>query len=320
MLNELEDKSSPKKDDGRVPKTIEVLMKQKKIYDAPDKGVLWGWEVSAYLFTKGIAAGLMLMGMIMREWIVACAALSLLFLAVTAVLLVKDLDKPQRFLYVLLRPQWKSWLTRGAYIITLFGACVFIYLLNYTFKWYDGSVVLDLVTSALAVLTAIYTGFLFAQGKGRDYWQSPLITVKMFIHSLLLGTAGILLVTYILEKLHLNWFGFSFDDLILFSPFMRAATFLLVFLTFDLFLKLVEHLTPAGNNHIAIVKKTIHRGKFSPLYWLSVGLSVASVVLLILGPFYPELGLAPFVAIIVMVAVYLSDKITVEAPQTVSLS
>ena len=29
--------------------------------------------------------------------------------------------RPDRFLSVLLRPQWRSWLTRGAYIITVYG-------------------------------------------------------------------------------------------------------------------------------------------------------------------------------------------------------
>src|SRR5690348_7902629 len=29
----------------------------KRVYDGPSKGVLWGWEVSAYVWTKAIAAG-----------------------------------------------------------------------------------------------------------------------------------------------------------------------------------------------------------------------------------------------------------------------
>ena len=31
--------------------------KAKRVYDAPSKGILWGWEVSAYIWTKGIASG-----------------------------------------------------------------------------------------------------------------------------------------------------------------------------------------------------------------------------------------------------------------------
>ena len=46
---------------------------------------------------------------------------SLFFLVATGVLLIKDLDQPSRFIYVLLRPHWKSWLVRGGYTITVYG-------------------------------------------------------------------------------------------------------------------------------------------------------------------------------------------------------
>ena len=47
-------------------------------------------------------------------------------MGLTGLLLIIDLDRPDRFLYVLLRPQWKSWLVRGAYIITAFGFVLFL--------------------------------------------------------------------------------------------------------------------------------------------------------------------------------------------------
>ena len=115
---------------GTPKKSVEVLMeaaKARRVYDTPDKGILWGWEVSAYVLTKAISAGVVLIpfmallaaGMEMsNEWNYVVGLISLIFLAATGALLVKDLDQPTRFLYVLLRPQWRSWLTRGAYIIT----------------------------------------------------------------------------------------------------------------------------------------------------------------------------------------------------------
>ena len=35
--------------------------------------------------------------------------------------LVYDLERPERFLSILLRPQWKSWLTRGAFLLVGFA-------------------------------------------------------------------------------------------------------------------------------------------------------------------------------------------------------
>ena len=90
----------------------------RRYYDAPDKGILWGSEVWGYVWTKAIAAGAFLVPFL--AWLLGkgeilttsdwwtSAGLSFLFLILTTALLVKDLDQPMRFVYVLLRPQWRS--------------------------------------------------------------------------------------------------------------------------------------------------------------------------------------------------------------------
>jgi Fe-S-cluster-containing dehydrogenase component len=49
----------------QISKPIQIEPREKKaarrVYDAPGKGVLWGWEVSAYIWTKAIAAGAFLL-------------------------------------------------------------------------------------------------------------------------------------------------------------------------------------------------------------------------------------------------------------------
>ena len=82
----------------------------KRSYDQPSKGVLWGWEVSAYVFTKAVACGAYLVAMLMMLsgylemtdglwWRLLTVSIS--FLGITGILLVLDLDRPERFLYVL---------------------------------------------------------------------------------------------------------------------------------------------------------------------------------------------------------------------------
>jgi len=104
----------------RPRKSVDVLMQDgmepKRTYDVPDKGILWGWEVSAYVLTKAISTGVFLLYMLALalgvtngssgQWSIGVA---LVFLLLTGVLLVMDLDRPDRFLNVLLRPQWRSW-------------------------------------------------------------------------------------------------------------------------------------------------------------------------------------------------------------------
>ena len=36
--------------------------------------------------------------------------------------MILDLKRPERFYTILLRPQWRSWLTIGAYILVVYGA------------------------------------------------------------------------------------------------------------------------------------------------------------------------------------------------------
>lgn len=119
---------------------------------------------------------------------------SMAFLIVTGCLLIMDLDQHKRFLYVLLRPNWTSWVAKGAYLITGFGAVLTLLLLNDHFG--SGDLIwLKLVGLALALLSSVYTAFLFAQAKGRDFWQSPLLPFQMVTQSLLAGTMAVAVIT-----------------------------------------------------------------------------------------------------------------------------
>ena len=78
----------------------------------------WGWKVSAYLWTKSLAAGAFLVPAVLARGSAGRRAgaagrplvVALLALAVTGALLVWDLRQPTRFLWTLTRPQWRSWL------------------------------------------------------------------------------------------------------------------------------------------------------------------------------------------------------------------
>jgi len=155
----------------------------------------WGWKVSTYLWTKSIAAGAFLVpallaladptGFFLRPLHVLTA---LALLGATGVLLVWDLRQPRRFLWTLTRPQWRSWLVRGAYVITAYGALLSLFVLAALAGREDalprGLVVL---TALLAAGTAVYTAFLFGQAKGRDLWQSPLLGPHLLVQALLAG-------------------------------------------------------------------------------------------------------------------------------------
>ena len=162
----------------------------------------WDWKVSLYTWTKGIAAGaylvpllLVLFGYLRPEstiWVWVAPVLAGAFLALTGLLLILDLEHPERFHLIFTRPQWRSWLVKGAFIIaayTLVLALHFIASWAGAVSWHRWLMVPGL---PLSVLTAVYTAYLFAQAKARDMWQNPLLPPHLLVQALLLGAAALL--------------------------------------------------------------------------------------------------------------------------------
>ncbi len=162
----------------------------------------WDWRVSLYTWTKGIAAGAYLVSLLLvligrlgthdELWVWAAPVVAAVFLAITAGLLVWDLEHPERFWYILTRPQWRSWLVRGGIILTGFAAVLGIHLL----AGIVGSAPLRTVAAVagvpLGLGTAVYTAYLFAQAKARDLWQNPLLAPHLALQAGLAGAAAML--------------------------------------------------------------------------------------------------------------------------------
>lgn len=196
-------RSSAPRDQAIIKDVMERLADEsgsaKRSYDQPSKGVLWGWEVSAYIWTKGIAAGTyvvamlaMLSGMVEMSdelWAMTLGV-GIVFLALTGLLLVIDLDRPERFLYVMLRPNWDSWLVKGAYVLSGYGGILALS---------TGVLLLDLDRSLLsylaiagvplALLTGVYTAWLLGQAKGRSWSEDSLLPAKFLVETLVIGAA-----------------------------------------------------------------------------------------------------------------------------------
>jgi Fe-S-cluster-containing dehydrogenase component/formate-dependent nitrite reductase membrane component NrfD len=181
-------------------------------YDVPHS-IPWDWRVSLYTWTKGIAAGAYLVSAMLfilslsggpgipgwplvegagTLWLWIAPVLSGVFLALTGGLLIWDLEHPERFLLIFTRPQWRSWLVRGAFIIAGYSIILALHFLSSL--WGNTTLQLYLAPPGivLGVLTAVYTAYLFAQAKARDLWQSPLLPPHLLVQSLLLGAAALL--------------------------------------------------------------------------------------------------------------------------------
>jgi Fe-S-cluster-containing dehydrogenase component/formate-dependent nitrite reductase membrane component NrfD len=162
----------------------------------------WDWRVSLYTWTKGIASGvyliaslLVLLGVLSARdsiWLWATPVVSGAFLALTGALLLWDLEHPERFFLIFTRPQWRSWLVKGAFII---AGYTLVLLLHFIASWVGSTSFQSWLMIAgipLSLLTAIYTAYLFAQAKARDMWQNPLLPPHLVFQAALLGSAVLL--------------------------------------------------------------------------------------------------------------------------------
>ena len=179
-------------------------------YDIPHKAP-WDFRVSLYTWTKSIAAGAYLAPFLLLVagtlapgsglgalaahplWTLGAPVVAGLFLALTGAILVWDLEHPARFHLIFRRPQWRSWLVRGGFIIGGYGLVLAAHFAAAVTGrtpplWLGGAGAL------LAVLTAVYTAFLFGQAKARDMWQNPLLPVHFLAQALLAGAGAVALL------------------------------------------------------------------------------------------------------------------------------
>lgn len=292
-------------------------------YDIPHS-LPWDWRVSLYTWTKGIAAGAYLVAALLiifdlfaggrpgglatfsglnqhvrsevPLWQWVAPVLSGAFLAITGGLLIWDLEHPARFYMIFTRPQWRSWLVKGAFIIAGYSL---VLALHFAVSLVTADEALQrllmLAGVPLAVMTAVYTAYLFAQAKARDLWQNPLLPPHLLVQSLLLGAAALLPFAVWLEPAAvapLAW--------------MLGATSLIHLLMVWGEVTLTH---PTAHARLAVWEMT--RGRFAAFFWGGIGLVLLAVCA-------PWLGLA--VVPPALVGLALHEHAYVQSGQSVPLA
>jgi Fe-S-cluster-containing dehydrogenase component/formate-dependent nitrite reductase membrane component NrfD len=291
-------------------------------YNAQHK-IPWHWPVPAYLVTKGIAAGVfMILGLgWLFDWFpfdgltaVVGGLVTVVFLLLTTGLLVIDLEKPERFLYILIRPQWKSWLTRGAVFLIGFSTVAGLWWLLELLAFLDLFTLPDLLRAVflvagmgLAVGVAIYTAFLFAQAEGRDLWQSTLLPFHLIVQAFLAGSGMLLLL-----------------DLFLNIPAeisAVAAIFFLVALVVNLFITLVgEFGIPHASEVAARAAHEISHGRYRNHFWwgsVALGHVLPLVLIIVTVSFFANVVIGALAGLVAIIGLYLYEYAFVMAPQEI---
>jgi formate-dependent nitrite reductase membrane component NrfD/ferredoxin len=298
----------------------------------------WDWRVSLYTWTKGIAAGvylvaalLVLFGFLRADsglWLWAAPILSGAFLGITGLLLIWDLEHPARFYMIFTRPQWKSWLVKGALIIAGYSLVLLLHFVV-SFLGHHGPTLLfprivdrpaglDFWAAQflswlmipgipLAIMTAIYTAYLFAQAKARDLWQNPLLPPHLLVQALLLGSAVLLPVA--------AWWEGAGATLISALLWILAVTSL-----FHLLMIWGEVSLTHPTAHARLAVWEMVRGRYQSVFWTGIVLSTLGGLLPWLAIGFADTSIGIGGAPLALIGLMLFEHAYVQAGQSVPLA
>ena len=282
-------------------------------YDTPHVKP-WGFDMALYLLTKGVATGAMLLSAVL--WLLGNhssltrsvgPAISLVFMGATAAILVVDLERPERFYYLLVRPNWRSWMVWGAYFLTVHGGISTIWILAGWFGWTRVLTVLAWPAIVMSILATCYTGFLFAQGLARDLWQGPHAALDLLAQAVAEGAAVLMLATAVVG-------GDATGRVTL--ALLVAVGVHLAFIVFE------NLLAPSPTRHHELAVTAIRRGPFAALFWggAIVGGGLMPLVMLMTTLQREPSAVAMLGALLALAGSFAWEYVWVEAGQSVPLS
>ena len=296
------------------------------VYDTPKNSAPWGWKVSVYLATKSIGAGAMIVAALALAMFGLNAPLSAplnallgigapviggFFTALTLLLLIVDLKRPDRFLYLLTKANPTSWLVWGGAILGIFGLIEAAWFIMGLFVFTPGLLWLLVPALIFGLAAAGYSAFLFGQAEGRDFWQGPYMLPILIVQAVMAGAAALGLLSWAINA------GGAVSQMLTIT--------LLIALLLHVALVMLEIFGPHSNNHVATAAKFLSRGGLKDLFWgpfFTVG-SMLPIVMLLVALFVPpvaQAALLGFAGILALVGLVAYEHGFVVAGQIVPLS
>jgi Fe-S-cluster-containing dehydrogenase component/formate-dependent nitrite reductase membrane component NrfD len=286
-------------------------------YNAQHK-IQWHWELPLYLVTKNIAGGLfmlLILGAMFNLFpfdsltFLASGFTSMMFTLITVLLLIKDLSQPKRFLNILLRPQWKSWVARGAFILVGFTVVAGSWWLL------EGAVLLNWLPSDIAtalrpiaawlafpfaLFAVIYSAFLLGQAEGRDMWQTPLLPFQLLSQSFMVAS-GVFLTLGLFVRFPNELFN-------LLTVIFIAS--LLINLVITLIGKFAM---PFASDVAMLASREISHGKYRNHFWWG-GVALGHIIPIVLF-FLASTVAMPVTVMAVIIGLFFYEYAFVMAPQ-----
>jgi formate-dependent nitrite reductase membrane component NrfD len=281
----------------------------------------WGEKITAYMFFKAIGAGALILGGVSLlsfspELLGPFPpVMALIGITLATLLLVADLKRPDRFLFLILKAQSKSWLVRGSFVL-MAGAVlalawgVLLATSPPSWVWMP----LGLVAIVVGAAVAGYTALLFGQAKGRQLWQSPLLLPHLVVQA---GVAGASALALLPGLLPVTVDGGLYEERI-----KTLGAVLALFLALNLVMILGELWSHAHEDARLAIRWMRTGDRATTLNFGVFGVGhIFPAAALAFAFFFPNAGMAVGLAAVAsLLGVYLWDDLYVRAGQAPPLS
>lgn len=251
------------------------------------------------------------------------AVVAPIVLSIAPLFLMIDLLQPMRFIHLFYMFNFSSPVTWGTILLTLYPINCLIYLF---FIYKDNKPMIKTFGSIgipLAIAVHGYTGFILALAKGIALWNTPLMPVYFLISAMVSGTALLIILAIIKEKLFANnqlinkFFPKVEKDVI-----YELGRLLAVFIAIDLFIAfsdvvLLYYSTPENNIAASLLLQGPFRNMFLMME-IMLGMVVPFVVLLI-PRLNRNIAVLTMISILVLIGIWGMRYTTVVAGQYVPL-
>jgi Fe-S-cluster-containing dehydrogenase component/formate-dependent nitrite reductase membrane component NrfD len=293
----------------------------------------WGSIPAFYLWTKSIAAGALMVAALVLGFsyapgvlpggrllfTITLPAAALLFTGITTLLLIADLHRPERFYYILLKPNPRSWLVAGTWILIVYSILAAVWL-GFGIASAGGAPLSIIVVAAIAgACSAGYSAFLFAQAKGRDLWQSPVFLWHLLVQATVAGAAITILLAVLDGYPHIA------DAIDGGRGIMRVSNLLLLSgVALSILMVLAELTLTPFSADVGYAAELILRGRLCTMFWFgAVGLGTlipGGILLYVLVTGGLSIPLEVLAATLSLAGLLVFEKVWIDAGQAAPLT
>jgi len=272
--------------------------------------VAWGTTISVYFWLVGASAGSFVISSF--GWVfgikrykplaLTASAMAIILLLLVPILLIWDLGKPVRFIYLLLPGYWHatgpmSW---GSVLIMTYPIAMIVYswfVIRNNQKW---ARIVGIVSIVLALSTHWYTGVVMELNPGRFLNHTALAPLLFLTGAFISGIGALILVLWIRDMFvrpekRIQW-----------SLIQEMAQYMMYGIVFDAFLLFLEFMQAVyGSENLVMAHEEVLMGVFRFSYlWLETVIGLVIPFAILVSPLKKFKAAVILASLLVAVGVY----------------